>query len=428
MAALFLVSARQCRWFFQSAIVALMIAGSPASANPPTGAAGSIPATAQPKVGTLAADQGLSFKPDAGVVFRLGDFSVTTWGYAERLIDPGGPDSWRRVRQGAEADLPRFAGNGLRAVFVYEFDLVNSDFFHVAPFRRGFENLFVALQDADDPGKFRVLIGENTQLLSRDDNLSSGNLPTINRSLILEEHGSTNSFGTQFGIQAQKRLSDAITVQASTQDGRGSLNTDAPRYTLGNGFAAKFIATPKIDPSGARKLSLGLAVDHTRNTTDRRFVLATAIALAPIGSVAATGDRLTVEGDAAYTFPIAGHAATIEGEAIRSTYSTSRTKVFGGYAMAQVAVFDAPDTGDLDLFVRYDFVNLQQDNIAGRARQQAQRTGLNYSLPFTGKLASLHLEYACNRIDGPYAIVTDTRPSGEFRIGLRFSLQRYLRH
>ena len=143
------------------------------------------------------------------------------------------------MRQGAEVDLPRFGDSGLRAAFVYEFDLVNSDFLRVAPFRRGFENLFVALQDADDPGKFRVLIGENTQLLSRDDNQSSGNLPTINCSLILEEHGSTNSFGTQFGIQVQKRLSATITVQVSTQDGRGSLNTDAPRYELGNAFAAK---------------------------------------------------------------------------------------------------------------------------------------------------------------------------------------------
>ena len=397
-------------------------------ADPTTGAAGTAPATAQSMDSTTSPEQGLSYKPDAGLVFRSGDFSVTTWGYAERLIDRDGADSWRRVRQGAEVDLPRFAGSGLRAAFVYEFDLVNSNFFRVGPFRRGFENLFVALQDADDPGKFRVLVGENTQLLSRDDNLSSGNLPTINRSLILEEHGSANSFGTQFGIQVQKRLSDMITVQASTQDGRGSLNTDAPRYALGNGYAAKLIATPKIDPGGERKLSFGLAVDHTRNITDRRFVLATAIALAPIGSIAATGDRFTIEGDTAYTFPIAGHAATIEGEVLRSTYSTSRTDVFGGYAMAQIAVFDAPRTGDLDVFLRYDFVSLGQDGIAGRARQQALRTGFNYNLPSTGKLASIHLEYARNRIDGPAAIVTDSRPSDEFRIGLRISLQRYLRH
>ena len=423
MAALFLV-----KRFARLMLVMLAAMSGPALADPPTGAAGSKAATVPPAVGMPGPDHGLSYKPDAGIVFRSGDFSVTTWGFAERLVDPGGADSWRRVRQGAEIDLPRFAGNGLRAALAYEFDLVNSDFFRVAPFRRGFENLFVALQDADDPGRFRVLIGENTQLLSRDDNLSSGNLPTINRSLILEEHGSTNSFGTQFGIQVQRRLSDTITVQASTQDGRGSLNTDAPRYALGNGFAAKVIATPKIDPSGARKLSLGLAIDHTRNITNRRFVLASAIALVPIGSVAATGDRLTIEGDAAYTFPIAGHAATIEGEVIKSTYSTSHTDVFGGYAMAQIAVFDTPRAGDLDLFLRYDIVSVQQGGIAGRARQQAVRTGFNYNLPLTGKLASLHLEYAGNRISGPAAIITDTRPSDEFRIGLRVSLQRYLRH
>ena len=410
------------------AVIGMMVASAPAYADPPTGAAGSAPASAQPAVGTPSPDHGLSYKPDAGIVFRSDDFSVTTWGYAERLVDPGGPNSWRRVRQGAEVDLPRSGKSGLRAAFVYEFDLVNSDFFRVAPFRRGFENLFVALQDADDPGKFRVLIGENTQLLSRDDNLSSGNLSTINRSLILEEHGSTNSFGTQFGIQVQKRLSDTITVQASTQDGRGSLNTDAPRYALGNGFAAKIVATPTIDASGARKLSLGLAVDHTRNITDRRFVLGTAIALAPIGSVLATGDRFTVEGDAAYTFPLAGHPATIEAEVICSTFSESRTDVFGGYAMAQFSLFDSRRTGDLDLFVRYDFVSLGQNAIAGRARQQAVRTGLNYNLPFTGKLASLHLEYAHNTISGPAAIVTANRPGDEFRIGLRVSLQRYLRH
>ena len=316
----------------------------------------------------------------------------------------------------------------MRAAVVYEFDLVNSDFFRVAPFRRGFENLFVALQSADDPGAFRILIGENTQILSRDDNLSSGNLPTINRSLILEEHGSANNFGTQFGIQVQKRLSDTFTAQASAHDGRGTLNSNAPRFAIGNGFAAKLIATLKLDADGSRKLSLGLAVDHTRNITDRRFVLATAIALQPIGSVAATGDKFTVEGDAAYTFPVAGHAVTVEGEAMRSTFSTSGSDVYGGYAMAQVALIDTPRTGDLDLFVRHDVVSLGQTAIAGRALQQAVRAGVNYSLPYTGKLASVHVEYAHNRIGGPAVIVTDYRPSDEVRIGLRVSLQRYVRH
>lgn len=141
----------------------LLLAAVAARADPPTGAGGTTPATQQPAVGTATPVQGLSFKPDAGIVFRSGDFSLTTWGFAERLFDPSGPDSWRRFRQGAEIDLPRFGGSNLRPIAFYEFDLVNSDFFRIKPFRRGFENLFVALQDADDPGKFRLLIGENTQ-------------------------------------------------------------------------------------------------------------------------------------------------------------------------------------------------------------------------------------------------------------------------
>lgn len=61
------------------------------------------------------------------------------------------------------------------------------------------ENLFVALQNPKDPGQFRLLAGENTHILSREDYLSSGILPT-NRSLILEEHGSVNCFGTKVGV------------------------------------------------------------------------------------------------------------------------------------------------------------------------------------------------------------------------------------
>ena len=49
-------------------------------ADPPTGTAGSVPATTQPSVGTPSSAEGLSYQPDAGIVFRSGDFSVTTWG------------------------------------------------------------------------------------------------------------------------------------------------------------------------------------------------------------------------------------------------------------------------------------------------------------------------------------------------------------
>ncbi len=369
----------------------------------------------------------LSFNPDAGVVVQSGDFRLTAWGYGERLIDPDGPDSWRRVRHGAEFDLPRITPN-LRTAIVYEVDLTNSDFFRNGPFRRNFENLFASLQDADDPGKFRLLFGHNTHILSRDDNLSSGNLPTINRSLVLEEHGSVNAFGAQMGFQVQRALSTRATVQFSVGDNRGSLNAADMRTSIGRSVAGKLLLTPINDPEHGRKLTLGFASDYTGNITNRVFTLGTAIAQVPLGGVAAMGDKLTFEADAAYTFALAGHPATIEAEVICSRFSGSRSDVFGGYAMGQVSLFDRRATGDLDLFLRYDFVSLGQDVITRRAWQSAVRTGFNYNLPFSGKLASMHVEYAHNSITGPAAIISQPDPANEFRIGLRVSLQRYTRH
>ncbi len=369
----------------------------------------------------------LSFNPDAGVVVQSDDFRITAWGFAERLIDPDGRDSWRRVRQGAEFDLPRLTTH-LRAAVVYEVDLTNSDFLHNGPFRRNFENLFVSLQDADDPGLFRVLFGHNTHILSRDDNLSSGNLPTINRSLVLEEHGSVNTFGAQMGFQLQKALSPKTTIQFSLGDNRGSLNAGEYHGSIGRSVAGKLLLTPINDAQGARKLTLGFASDFTSGITNRDFTLGTAIGQAPLGGVAATGGKLTFEADAAYTFPLAGRPATIEGEVIRSRFSGSKSDVFGGYVMGQVSLFDTRKAGDLDLFLRYDFVSLGRDAIMGRARQSAIRAGFNYNLPFTGKLASLHVEYAHNSVSGPAAIITQIKPADEFRIGLRISLQCYTRH
>ena len=369
----------------------------------------------------------LSFNPDAGVVVQSGDFRITAWGFAERLLDLDGKDSWRRVRQGAEFDLPRITPH-LRAAVVYEVDLTNSDFLRNGPFRRNFENLFVSLQDADDPGKFRVLFGHNTHILSRDDNLSSGNLPTINRSLVLEEHGSVNTFGAQMGFQMQKALSPKATIQFSLGDNRGSLNAGEYHGSIGRSVAGKLLLTPLNDAQGGRKLTLGFASDYTSGITNRSFTLGTAISAAPLGSVPATGGKLTFEADAAYTFRLAGRPATIEGEVIRSRFSGSRSDVLGGYVMGQVSLFDTRKAGDLDLFLRYDFVSLGQDTIAGRADQRALRTGFNYNLPFTGKLVSLHLEYAHNNVSGPAAIVTAPNPGDEFRIGVRVSFQRYQRH
>ena len=375
--------------------------------------------------------QGFSFSPDAGMVFQSDDFRVTAWGFAERAIDPDGPDYFRRVRQGAEIDFPRISDH-LRFAGVYEFDLTDTNAFGINPGPAGAfgsrdaENLFVALQDADDPGRFRALFGENTHILSREDNLSSGNLPTINRSLILEEHGSVNSFGSQFGFEVQRALSDKVTVQFAALDNRGTFNSADPRYSVGNSLSGKIILTP-VNGDG-RKLTIGAAIDRTGELRDRVFTLATATGAKPLGGVAATGDKLTGEADIAYTFPLLGHATTIEGEAIYSRFSESRSDVGGGYAMIQFSLLDGPDTGDLDLFARYDVVSLGIVSIAGRATQTALRAGLNFNLPHTNKLANLHFEYAHNTLFGPAAIVADRSPGDEVRVVLRVSLQRYTRH
>ena len=387
----------------------------------------------EPPKAAAPAVSGWAFNPDAGFVYQSGDFKVTTWGFAERIIDPSGPDSFRRFRQGAEFDFPRVTDR-LRPAFVYEIDLTDTDFFdngfggREGFGRRDLENAFLALQDVDDPGRFRLLIGENTHILSRDDNLSSGNLPTINRALILEEHGSVAGFGTQFGIQFQKALSDKLTLQLAAMDNRGSFNQAEPRYEIGNSLSAKLIATPINDAGRGRKLTLGLAIDNTRDIGDRTFTLATAIGQTPMGGAAASGDKLTWEADAAYTFPLFGRPTTVEAEAMRSRFSQSRSDVAGGYGMVQWSAFDTPAAGDLDLFVRYDLVSLGQDTISDRATQHAWRTGINYNLPHTNKLVSLHVEQAHNTISGPAAIVTGGQSVDEFRVGLRVSFQRYVRH
>ena len=250
-------------------LAALLLVGAAVSASPataqtsagPPAPTNSEPPPVQRNPAPLAT-QGFSFNPDAGVVYQSGDFRITAWGYAERSIDPDGPDYFRRVRHGAEIDLPRLS-DSLRPAIVYEVDLTNTNFF--GDFggyggnlgRRNFENLFVALQHPDDPGKFRLLVGENTHILSREDNLSSGNLPTVNRSLILEEHGSVGSFGSQFGVEFQRALSAKLTVQLAALDNRGTLNSADPRYSIGNSLRSN--RNRRILASG-RRLRRGSAV------------------------------------------------------------------------------------------------------------------------------------------------------------------------
>lgn len=223
-------------------------------------------------------------------------------------------------------------------------------------------------------------------------------------------------------------LSPKVTLLASIGDNRGGLNTQQIHFSFGRAVAAKIVLTPISDDKGGRKLTAGFAVDRTIGIRDRSFNLATAIGFAALGGVAATGTKTSGEADIAYTFPIAGHPATIEAEGIYSRFSESRSDAYGGYVMGQVSLFDAPGTGDLDLFARYDVVSLGADPIARRATQQAIRTGFNYNLPYTRKLASLHLDIGHSTIAGPAAIVTDRRSADEVRIGFRVSLQQYIRH
>ncbi len=372
--------------------------------------------------------EGWSYDPDAGFVYRKGDFKAAIAGYAEGLIDPGkGGNGFRRVRQSVAMEFPRFTKK-YRTAFVYEVDFTDSNFFRNRPRLKIFENLFVAVQDAEDAGKFRALIGENTHILSREDNLSSGNLPTINRSLILEEHGSVNSFGTQFGIQVQKTLSPKVTLAVSAQDNRGSLNVPVSRYVIGNSLAAKFIVLGINDEKNSRKLTYGFGIDHTRNIRNRTFTLASSIAGESLGGTEATGNKLSFEGDATYTAKIGSHPYTLETEGLFSNFSRSNTNVGGAYFQGQFSIFDTENYGDLDPFIRYDFVRLSRQSINGSALQQAFRAGINYNLPYTRKLANFHVEYVRNSVRGPVAIVPVNRSFNELRFEFRFSVTRYTRH
>ncbi len=322
----------------------------------------------------------------------------------------------------------------LRPAFVYEVDLTDSNFLangignRRGLGRRNFENLFFAIQDAEDPTKLRVLVGENTAILSREDNLSSGNLPTVNRSLILEEHNGAGIFGSQFGIEYGMALSPQWSIAVAALDNRGSFNQEQPQYTIGNSFSAKLANTAIDDSEHGHKLTWGVGVDDTRNFRDRTFPLLTATLQNQIGGVSVRGDKLSFEADAAYTFPaLFAQPATIETEGIYSQFNGSRTDVGGAYAMIQHQVFSAERYGDLDLFARYDFVSLTTGDVSGHVFQQATRLGLNYNLPYSQQRLNFHAEYAHNRATGPVELV-QSRGSDEFILELRFSLQPYIRH
>ncbi len=416
----------------------------PKAARPPTTAVGLVlcvvgaallalapnPAHAQPTAPEVSSSS-WSYNPDAGFIFQHGDFRWTSWGFAERYWGPHttdvSADAWRRVRQGMELDFPHWGTSSLRPAVVYEVDLTDNNFFRAGRRSQVFENLYLALENREDENRFRAVLGENTHILSREDNLSSGNLPTINRSLVLEEHGSVNAFGTQWGLQLKQTLG-RYTVALSVQDNRGSLNTANPRYEIGHSLATKLSALVFNDTVRQRRLVLGTGADYTRGITDRTFTLASAIGAAALGGTLADGNKLSLEADAAYTGIAARHPYTLEAEGLFSDFSRSFTDVAGGYLQLQVSVFDTPRAGDLDPFVRYDVVRLGREDGDGAAVQHALRTGVNYNLPGTRKLANLHLEYALNRVSGPRDIVPEARTFGEVRVELRVSAIRYLRH
>ncbi len=371
------------------------------------------------------------YDKDAGLQYRNVDFTLTTWAYAERLFAGNTKPAWRRVRQGMEFKFPSYNflinGNKYRTALVYEVDFTDNNFFKDSKRFKIWENLFVSFQNAKDPNKFRILFGENTCILSREDNLSSGNLPTINRSLILEQHGSTNSFGTQWGFEIQSQISKKTFLQASLQDNRGSLNQDKPSFQFWNAQAIKItqIILQPTDSSN-QKLNIGFAIDHTGNIKGKSFALVSGICNNFLGSTPATGNKLTFENNADYTNTLGKHFYTLEYEAIYSIYSDQKLNVAGGYGQLQFQVFDKKNLGDLVPFVRYDLVNLS--NPTASATEQAIKLGINYNLPFTNKLVNFHLEYAHHLLNGsPTILATTDKKFDEFRLELRINATRYLR-
>jgi hypothetical protein len=372
-----------------------------------------------------------NYNPDAGLQYKKSDFQLTTWGFAERLFSPNQLPAWRRVRLGMEFQLPSYPfkinGNKYRSTVFYEVDFTDNNFFQDSKRFKIWENLFVTFQNANDPNKFRILFGENTSILSREDNLSSGNLPTINRSLILEQHGSTNSFGTQWGFQIQSQVSKKTFLQASMQDNRGSLNQDLPSFQFWNALTFK-ITQSLIQPTdkSAERLNIGLAIDHTRNINNKSFTLLSAINNENLGNTLATGNKLTFENNVDYTNKIGNHYYTLEYEAIYSNYSNQNLNVLGGYGQIQFQVFEIVKMGDLVPFIRYDLVTL--NNQIENATEQALRLGVNYNLPFTNKLINFHIEYAYHKLNGSQTIITKSQNQfGEFRFGIRVNATRYLR-
>jgi len=182
------------------------------------------------------------------------------------------------------------------------------------------------------------------------------------------------------------------------------------------------------DEKNSRKFTYGLGVDQTRDIRNRSFTLSSSIAGEPLGGTFAAGNKLSFEGDAAYTAKIGSHSYMLETEGLFSNFSRRDTNVGGAYFQGQFSIFDTEKYGALDPFIRYDFVHLSRNSINGSALQQEFRAGINYNLPDTRKIANFHVEYVRDSVRSPIEIVPVNRSFNELWFELRFSLIRYIRH
>ena len=373
--------------------------------------------------GSASADAvaGWRLDPDAGAVWTRGGWTYTTWAFVQGVVWDGEP-YWRRARQGMSLQSARFGR--LRASAVYEVDLTDNDFFRQGPDWKIFENAFVALEDAESADHFRVLYGENTHLLSREDNLSSGNLPTINRSMILESHGSVHAFGTQWGGQVRGSFGPGVSVAASVGDNTGSLNQEHPHFGALTDFAAKASAVVwKGDADST--LSVGAAGDFTRHSDDPEFVLASSLGGAPLLQAPVAGARVSSEVDGELVLPGWARPLRIETEWIGSRFASTNTLVLGGYIQGLAQLYGSQRHGDLSVFVRPEVARLSAGDATATAT--AVRAGVDWNLPLTAQRASLLLEGAWHQAEGDPTIVVAQDSVWELRLMLRVSLSRHAR-
>ena len=95
----------------------------------------------------IAKTRSLLYNKDAGLQYKNGDFTWSTWAFGERLFSGNKPASWRRVRQGMEIKFPAYNflinGNKFRTVLMYEVDFTDNNFFKDSKRFKIWENLFL---------------------------------------------------------------------------------------------------------------------------------------------------------------------------------------------------------------------------------------------------------------------------------------------